>query len=225
MKWFVALLALGNTGMYLWVTGLHKETSVNKYLSRPAVNAASMKLLNEPKNSDINVANAGRTQTPKADVSSTICLRVGPFAEQKPLVLASRQMEQLKLQYRSKTVKARKIRAYRVYLGPFTSGPELERQRKRLNTLGVDEHYVVHDSESESAISLGLFSQNITAEKFLQNLKSKNINAQTRAEMRTLDASYWLEVRDLGRRSQARNSIQGLRWSDPRTRVREYSCT
>lgn len=226
MKWFVALLALVNAGMYLWVTGLHKEIPVNKFSSRPDVNLASMRLLNEAETKNIQAAKASavRTQNSTPRDSAIICLRVGPFVEQKSLLLVTRQVAQLKLKHSSKTVKARKIRAYRVYLGPYTQVPELERQRRRLNSLGIDEHYVVHDSETESAISLGLFSQNATAEKFLNSLQQKNVNARTRAELRTLDASHWLEIRDIRRGSQAQNRIQALTWSDSRTRVREFNC-
>ena len=225
MRWLVAFLVLGNVGMYLWVTGLHEEASVNKYLSKPAVNISSMRLLNEPMISNPNSAETNSGQNLKVGKTGSICLRIGPFALQNSMLAASRRLEQLNLEYRSKSVKARKIRAYRVYLGPYQNAAALVSARERLNTLGVKDHYVVRDSDVESAISLGLFSQNKTADNFLRSLKSKNIVAQTRPEMRTLDGSYWLEIRGIGRRGQARDAIQGLQWNDSRTKIKEFQCS
>ena len=135
------------------------------------------------------------------------------------------RLRELSLPFESLTVKAREIRAYRVYIGPFSNPQAIEVQRLWLSESGVSDHYVKRQVGEKDIISLGLFSQNTGADALVRDLKSKNVSAQTRLEDRTLGSTHWLELRDSNTNRAARAQLSTLDWGDERTKLSEFPCS
>ena len=209
MKWVLAILVVLNVGMYLWATG-HKNTSTP--LLRSVINADRMSLLSESSGS-------------RSDRQSTSCYRIGPFSEKSGSANAVEKLNDLSVTYTTLTVKIREVRAYRVYLGPFSTQDQIEQQRDVLRNSGINEHYVKSESRNTDVISLGLFSQRGRAEEFMQALRRKNIVAKTRPENRTLGPTYWLELRDNDTKQEILSTLRETQWKGDQARLRAFPCS
>ncbi len=209
MKWFLALLVLANVGMYLWATG-HKTTRVSSVLA--AVNAESMRLLSE-------LPAARNTR------SADSCYRIGPFSDESGSVKAAETLNELLIPYKALTIKKRDVRAYRVYLGPFSSAEQIERQRNVLRNSGINEHYVKSEPTAQDLISLGLFSQQARADQFMRELIDKDVRAKTRPENRTLGPTYWLELDNIESNPGVLGVLRETQWVGDRARLRVFPCS
>jgi hypothetical protein len=209
MKWFFALLVLANVGMYLWATG-HKTTDSSSL--RAAVNADGMRLLSE-----LPAARNSR--------SASSCHRIGPFSDESGSVKAVETLNELSVPYTALTIKKREVRAYRVYLGPFNTSEQIERQRNILRSSGINEHYVKSERAAQDLISLGLFSQQARADEFMRQLIEKDVHAKTRPENRTLGPTYWLELHDVESNQKVLGILRETQWAGDRARLRVFPCT
>ena len=227
MKWIAGILLLCNAGLFLWNFGTRPDATE---FVRPPVNGETMMLLSEM----MPAQSAPRKQTKKQPenatavelpVEPTLCLRIGPFHDINEVTDSGDRLKQLSLPFESRTVKAREIRAYRVYIGPFSNQQAIEVQRQLLNESGVTDHYVKRQAGEKDIISLGLFSQNTGADALVRDLKSKTVTALTRVEERTLSSTHWLELRDSKANRAARAQLSSLEWGDERTKLSEFPCS
>ena len=213
MKWLVGVLLLLNVALFLWATG-HQADSVDGGPEfRQSVNPSGMRLISE-------------IEPPAApDAGSQAgCYRVGPFYNQNAVALATQKLDILKLTFRQRTVKERELRAYRVYLGPYSTESAIETQRNLLRAGGISDHYVKRESEGTSLISLGLFSQKSGADAFARELEKKRINTRLRTEDRVLGPTFWLELDDREGNRAARSELEQASWGDPRAKLRPLPC-
>jgi hypothetical protein len=208
MKWFFALLVLANVGMYLWATG-HKTSGSSAV--RSSVNADGMILLSE-------LPATGNNR------SASSCYRIGPFSDEGGSVKAVETLNELSVSHTALTIKKREVRAYRVYLGPFSTPEQIERQRSILRGSGINEHYVKSEREAQDLISLGLFSQQARADQFMQELIGKDVRAKTRPENRTLGPTYWLELHDVESNQKVLGILRETQWVGDRARLRIFPC-
>ncbi len=209
MKWFFALLVLANVGMYLWATG-HKTSDSPPV--RSLVNANGMRLLNE-------------LPAARNDRSANSCYRIGPFSDESGSIQAGESLNELSVPYTALTIKKREVRAYRVYLGPFNTSEQIERQRNILRSSGINEHYVKSERAAQDLISLGLFSQQARADEFMRELINKDVRAKTRPENRTLGPTYWLELHDVESNQAVLGVLREIQWAGDRARLRVFPCT
>ncbi len=209
MKWFFALLVLANVGMYLWATG-HKTSDSTPV--RSTVNANGMELLSE-----LPAARNNR--------SSGSCYRVGPFSDESGSIKAVETLNKLSVPYTALAIKKREVRAYRVYLGPFNTSEQVERQRNVLRNSGINEHYVKSERAAQDLISLGLFSQQARADEFMRELIKKDVHAKTRPETRKLGPTYWLELHDVESNQGVLGVLRETQWAGDRARLRVFPCT
>lgn len=209
MKWVFAILVVLNVCLYLWATG-HKN--ISSPLLRPVINSQGMRLLSEIYGS-------------QSDRQSTSCYRIGPFSEKSGSTNAVGKLEALSVPYTALTIKVRELRAYRVYLGPFTTQGQIEQQREVLRNSRVNEHYVKSESRDKDVISLGLFSQRGRAGEFIDTLRRKNIVAKIRPENRTLGPTHWLELRDSDTNQEVLGALRETRWVGDQARLRSFPCS
>ncbi len=214
LKWVVAGLVLLNVALLLWATG-HKGLSASDATARQTINPEAMKLVAEI---------APSRQLVEVSQTASLCFRVGPFLTADQMDQAGDTLRGLSVPFETRTVPAREIRAYRVFLGPFSSSSAVEVQRQLLRTSGVTDHYVKREKEGQNVISLGLFSRKAGAEEVVRTMQEKNIQAQVRSEDRRLVTTYWLELRD-GRANQAAVAeLKQAQWADERAKLRQYPC-
>ena len=208
MKWVFALLVVANVGMYLWATG-HKTVDVTSI--RASVNADGMRLLSE-----LPAARKNR--------GANSCYRIGPFSDEGGSIKAVETLNKLSVPYTALTIGKREVRAYRVFLGPFNTSEQIERQRNILRSSGINEYYVKSERATEDLISLGLFSQQARADEFMQELIKKDVRAKTRPENRTLGPTYWLELHDVKSNPETLGILRETQWSGDRARLRVFPC-
>lgn len=219
MKWVFGILLLCNVGLYLWTYG-HRPDSVQ--LVRAPVSGETMMLLSEmaPAKSDTAMETAG-----EQPIEQVYCLRIGPFFDISLASESGDQLAKLSLPFEARSVKAREIRAYRIYLGPFTTPAAVQAQRALLSENGITDHYVKRQPGEQDIISLGLFIQSAGAEALMSELEAKDIVAQIRTEDRTLEPTYWLELRDSRANRESQSRLATVDWGDARTKLSEFPCS
>ena len=225
MKILISLLLLLNVGVYLWDQSDFAIKPRDPFEARPPIKPESMRLLTTiDKTTELGQSVQPDTPLPEVALSQDQCFRVGPFTSQTTLEKASAKLQSLRLTSDSKTVAARQIRAYRVYLGPFNKKVDVEKQRKQLKKKGIEEFYVIQDAAKETSISLGLFSQQESANKFIDNLKNKEVEAESRQELRTIGERYWIELRAARQDPVALKKMDKLNWGEKRVKLRKVDC-
>jgi len=213
MRWVAAILLVLNVGLYLWLTGPGKKVADPGAVELPSVNPQSMRLLTD----------ADRVADLPASGVASICVRIGPFVELGAAAHARKLLDEFRLSYRTDAVKARDVRAFRVYVGPYRSSDLAETMRERLRDSDT-EHYMVTETDGSRTFSLGLFSREVTAERYVRSVAVKGIEANFRQEYRELAASEWLEIRDLAVDSDARRRLEVADWKDARVQLRRIPC-
>lgn len=213
MKWLVGLLCLLNVALFLWATGYDPGRPVTAS-AYPVVSAEGMRLLSEVKAKTESVA-GGKLQ----------CVRIGPFISSAVAALAAQKLDSMSLTYTHRTVKPREIRAFRVYLGPFTTASAIAAQRRLLESSGTDDFYVKRDDRGGGIISLGLFSQHDGAELLLEKLQGRGVEAKLRPEDRILQPNYWLEISDPAVAEAIPDGLSQARWGEAGAEIRRYGCS
>lgn len=248
MKWIVGVLLLLNAGLFLWAYG--KRPATTDYI-RPTVNGETMMLIREmqPAQSTVVITRAGAADEParssedeaeddgpgeeqvaEAEPAAVaaippFCLRIGPFYDEALAESTSERLKSMALAVSTRTVQAREIRAYRVYIGPFDTRDEVSAQSAELRDKGVREHYIKRDPGKKDVISLGLFTQKTGAASLVEQLESKGVTAKTVTEDRLLDPTYWLELTNSAANRKTHPELAATRnWGDSRTKLMEFPC-
>ncbi len=203
-KWWVAVLLLVNAALYLWATGVRTVTGSGLTVAKAALQPGQLRLY----------------VAPTITAQKNYCLRVGPFVNKSTAVLSRTLLTTLGVQAVAfEASPDRRIQAYRIYMGPFKSRLASVTMRDHLNQLGIYDQYLVRQSNGFLLISLGLFTQNDGASRFLQNLRDQGLQAHQREEMRSLGASYWLVLNAVDE-----DKVRNRNWSDPRARLHRVIC-
>ena len=219
MKWVFGVLLLCNAGLFLWTYGQRPDSTE---FIRPPVNGETMMLLSEVAAIKSLVVTDPVSEQPAQE---PLCLRIGPFFDERLASRTGERLTALSVPFDTRSVKARKIRAHRVYIGPFTTQSEIDAQKKILTDSGVKDHYVKRQAGEQEIISLGLFTQSNGAEAMVQELKAKDIEALTRTEDRTLKPTFWLELRDSKANESAQSELAAQKWGDERAKLSEFPCS
>jgi hypothetical protein len=151
------------------------------------------------------------------------CVSIGPFAAaelaDKALVrlteaqqIATRRNEERKLES-----------SYWVYLAPFTGRKQAEQRVKELGRLGVRDVLIMPDADGKPAISLGLFTQADNAQKRLQELAGKGVQARQEIRYRTENLA-WFDLRLPEPADAALQRLRAIDWGVPAVEVRAEPC-
>lgn len=151
---------------------------------------------------------------------SALCYRVGPFKDQSLWRRATQWAETEGLVFKPVRSQSRELRAVRVYVGPFRSISAAQPEADVLKEKELDYFVYLHDS-NEARISLGYFTQEELATKFVEYLKSQDIAARSQPEYRTLGPFDWM---DINISTTARSRIVNRDWGDDGVLVSEREC-
>lgn len=148
------------------------------------------------------------------------CYRIGPFKDLSLWRNAQDWVTDRGLGYQPVRSESRELRAVRVYVGPFESisaaQPAIENLKKR-----ELDHFVYLKNGGEARISLGYFTQEELAAKFVDNLVSQQIEAKSQPQYRTLGPFDWMDVRIS---SGARGVLLSRDWGSDATTIEERPC-
>ena len=125
--------------------------------------------------------------------ATQMCYRIGPFKKENSWAFAQTWMDENSVQYNHITSDSRELRAVRVYLGPFNSESATDAEVQKLKSKALD-HFVYKVENGLIRISLGYFTQEELADKFLSYLDSIGIEAKSQPEYRKLGPHNWLEI-------------------------------
>jgi len=113
--------------------------------------------------------------------------------------------------------------SYWVHLAPFTSRKQAEQRLKELERLGIRDVLIMPDADGNPAISLGLFTQADNAQKRLQELAEKGVQAQQDIRYRT-ESLAWFDLRLPEPADAALERLRAVDWGAPGVEVRDEPC-
>ncbi|MDP2963331.1 MAG: SPOR domain-containing protein [Sulfurimicrobium sp.] len=185
MRWMFVLLLIANIAFFTVMQLPQGKSGSDPMASHAPYHAEQIRLLPE--------ADLTQTQQPaQAEASPKICLEWGMFSKQE-LARAQNALKPLQLGEDAITLRSapEKTSKYWVYIPPQKSRPEAQKKQEELKALGVEDSLVMQDNNKwRHAISLGVFSTQEAADKFLAELRTKNNVKTARSGPRTLDDGH-----------------------------------
>jgi hypothetical protein len=149
------------------------------------------------------------------------CYRVGPFKDKSIWQGARQWVTDQGLEFVAVRSESRELRAVRVYVGPFDSINAAQQDVDRLDNKELDFFVYLRDN-GEARISLGYFTQEELAAKFVDYLSTQEIEAKSQPEYRTLGPFDWM---DINVKSTSRWDLLERDWQDAGVKVTERQCT
>ncbi len=218
-KTIFALLVLANVGLALWATGLRPGGDAPEGL-RPALRPDKMRLVDEA-GAQLSARNARPAAAGKTEAGG--CYRIGPFAETAQADKASAVLREIPLVYERRAEEQTVVTGYRVYLPPLPTRDAAEKKRRELSRLGFKDSSVMQEAGMENAVSLGLFTVEVNAEKHRQALAAKKIEArmQTFSQARTFHWFYLGMVESL---AGVLPRLRATDWGGAEIKVEETPC-
>ena len=250
MKWIAAVLMIINVGTYLWASGRQINVDTRVIDSGPDVNKEGMlllsevvslkvigevqpRLINNPEQLPATGAllqggvGEGYKTTPLEDAAVAsldagvvdACFRVGPFKKSDSWQSAVNWMKQQGMAFTHVSSDVRELRAVRVFLGPYVRQSEIDSVIKLLQQKGLE--YFSKTADGSTRISLGYFTQEELATKFISHLRSINIEASSASEYRKLGPFNWMEVSANGIKHQ---DFFNRDWNEPGIDLLKLDC-
>ncbi len=248
MKWIAILLMIANVATYVSIGGKGVSNELPPLVGNPDVNKEGMLLLTEivareaagitrqqtgdpalpevgssniPDSSSGNDGSSNGTAPVSAEAGGRLpCYRVGPFKAAGVLQSATDWLHTQKWPFRQTSTQGRELKSVRVYLGPFNDRAATTKTVNRLKTLDLNS-FVYPLDQGGFNISLGYFTQQALARKYVDYLKSIGVEAQSRTEYRQLGPYHWVEV---SMDAQNRQLLQSQSWTEGGITVSETGC-
>lgn len=127
------------------------------------------------KKKPVVLANVDKPAKSAVDAKDAIaCYRLGPFKNPKRLQSMRKRLENQGIAYQlDESATKKRVKAVRVYLGPFASDAALAERKKQLVSLKVD-HFVIR-IKGAPHLQLGYFSEPERANTYQKTLKAKGL--------------------------------------------------
>ena len=182
MRWWVWLLLLLNLGLFAYFN--FDKIVPPQVVQTKEITPEKLKILSQqeleamPKK---EVPPPAEVQQAAPTVAVTSCYRWGNFSATN-LPAAQVVLVKLGLQgtVHQETV-AQQDRRYWVYYPPLKSAELAKQKAEEIKALGVEELFIVQDSQWRNAISFGLFAEEELASKLLTDLQAKGVKGATKA--------------------------------------------
>ncbi len=149
------------------------------------------------------------------------CYRIGPFKSGSVWSRANSWVQSQDISITPVRSESREVRAVRVYVGPFESIAAAQGDVEVLKQKDLD-YFVYLRDDNQARISLGYFTQEELSIKFVDYLKTQNIEAKSQPEYRTLGPFDWMDVEIEGER---RRLILDRDWGDEEVETIERECS
>ena len=149
------------------------------------------------------------------------CYRIGPFRDAAEWQLAQQWANSGSISFEPVRSESRELRAVRIYVGPFPTIADTRTDVALLKQKGLD-HFVYMRDDNQARISLGYFTQEELAVKFVEYLVGQGVEAKSQPEYRTLGPFDWM---DLQIDSQRREEVLSGKWGAEGVEITERQCT
>lgn len=186
MRWIFALLLLGNMAFFAAMQLPRDKASSDTMANHAPYLAERIRLITE----DETPAPA-LSQPAPAPAAQQLCLEWGLFADQE-LAHAKAALKQLELGDSDISVRSAtpKTSTWWVYIPPLKTKQDANKKVEELKGLGIQDSFVMQDNNKwRYAVSLGVFSTEAAANKYLTQIREKNVQS-AKAAPRNLDGTH-----------------------------------
>lgn len=173
MRWVFALLLLANVAFFLAMQLPQGKTGNDSMSSHAPFHAEKIRLISED---EVPPAPALPAQA-AVPTPPQVCLEWGLFANQA-LARAQAALKPLQLGENAITLHnaPEKVNKYWVYIPPLKTRQEAQKKVEELKGLGIEDGFVIQDANKwRLAVSLGVFSTQEAANKYLAELRGKGV--------------------------------------------------
>ena len=180
MKWWVWLLVLLNVGLLVYFNlDMIAPTPV---VSNQTVNAEKLKVLSAKEIEAMPMRQAPAPVVAAVEPApATTCYKWGNFTKTN---LPSAQVVLVRLGLQGK-VNQESItgqdKRFWVYYPPLKNAELAQQKAEEIRAMGVDDLFIVQDSQWRNAISFGLFNEEALASNLLKSLQEKGVKGATKA--------------------------------------------
>ena len=184
MRWIFALLLLGNIAFFAAMQMPRGKADSDTMASHAPYHAENIRLITEDEA-------PAAPSSPPAPTAAQVCLEWGLFADQE-LAQARAALEPLKLGDSDISVRSAPVKAgsFWVYIPPQKSKQDANKKVEELKRLGVEDSFVMQDNNPwRYAVSLGVFSTQEAADKYLAQIREKGVRS-AKAAPRNLDGGH-----------------------------------
>lgn len=182
MKWWVWLLVLLNVGLLVYFN--LDVIAPKPVVSNRAMNAEKLKVLSAKEIETMPMRQAPQpvvTAVDSAPAAATTCYKWGNFTKTN---LPSAQVVLVRLGLQGKVNQESvtgQDRRFWVYYPPLKNAELAQQKAEEIRAMGVDELFIVQDSQWRNAISFGLFNEEQLASNLLTSLQQKGVKGATKA--------------------------------------------
>lgn len=189
MRWIILTLLVANIalGGYLyWQTTLPEEAA-------PPANSARMNNLELDEATRTRLRSVERTSSAETESSPrrqpVLCLRITGLEDENQIGVIQSRLQALEVSARKETQQEVVRSDYWVVLGPFDSQTLAQNRLNELRNQKI-ESFLITQGRLGGAISLGLFSSRSNAERLVEQLKEKNVDARIEQVDRTRESTF-----------------------------------
>jgi len=222
MRWGFAALLLANVGLLMWATW-YREGVGEVRQPNPVFHPEQMVPLSAP--GVALQARKGEGVRPSliAAKPRPRCVSIGPFVAMELADKAHARLTEVK-QVATRRSQERKLESsYWVHLAPFDNRKQAERRLKEVERLGIRDVLIMPDADGKPAISLGLFTHADNAQKRLQELAEKGVQAQQEIRSRT-ESLVWFDLRLTEPAEAVLKLLRATDWGAPGVEVHDEPC-
>lgn len=184
MKWLVWLFLLLNIGLFVYFN--LDKIAPQKVIANKAINPSQLKILSQaaleamPKKAPAAPLAAVET-VPALTAPATSCYEWGNFTASN---LPAAQVALVKLSLKADIKQSTNTQADRrfwVYYPPLKNAQLAAEKAAEIRSFGVEDLFIVQDSQWRHAISFGLFQDEQLATNLLNDLQAKGVKGATKA--------------------------------------------
>jgi len=218
MRWIFALLLLGNIAFFAAMQMPRDKTGSDTMASHAPYHGENIRLIAEDEAPTA-------PSSPSALAAAQVCLEWGLFADQE-LAQARAALEPLKLGDSDISVRSAPVKAgsFWVYIPPQKSKQDANRKVEELKRLGIEDSFVMQDNNTwRYAVSLGVFSTQEAADKYLAQIREKGVRS-AKAAPRNLDGGHSsILIKAVGTNIEA--ELVKLKQDFPATELKAVPCS
>lgn len=213
-RWIFTLLLIANIALFAAMQLPRDQAGSDTLASHAPYHAEKIRLIAEDE-----------APPAPAPVAAQVCLEWGLFADQE-LVQAKAALEPLKLGDSDISVRSAppKTSTWWVYIPPLKSKQDANKKVEELKGLGMQDSFVMQDNNKwRYAVSLGVFSTQEAANKYLAQIREKGVKSAQAAPRNQDGGHSSMIIKAAGANIEA--ELVKLKQDFPATELKAVPCS
>ncbi|MBZ0104702.1 MAG: SPOR domain-containing protein [Sulfuricella denitrificans] len=218
MRWIFALLVISNVAFFAVMQLPQHNPDSDSMANHTPYRAEQIHLLPE---ADLTQAQQSEQPAPPP----RICLEWGIFSKTE-LAHVQDMLKTLQLGEDAITLSnaPEKTSKYWVYIPPLKSKTESQKKQEELKGLGIEDSLIMQDNNKwRYAISLGVFSTQAAADKYLSQIRAKNVKSAHSGPRILDDGHTVITIKASGRNLET--DLIKMKLDFPGTELKAVSCS